>query len=90
MELQGKIIKIEPSITGTSSKGTWHKQQFILETLEQHPKKVAFELWNDDVRSFELRKVGHVIKVLFNVESREHEEKWYTSCRAWKINVIGE
>lgn len=90
MELQGIIIKIEPSFTGTGANGTWHKQQFVIQTLEQHPKKVAFELWNEDVRSFASRKVGNVIKVFFNVESREHEERWYTSCRAWKINVIGE
>lgn len=90
MELQGKIIEIGTPLTGTSANGTWHKQEFVIETLDQYPKKVAFDLWNDDVRSFEPRKVGHVVKVAFNVESRKHEEKWYTNCKAWKINVIGE
>lgn len=89
MELTGKIFKKMPSVTGTGANGTWRKQEFVVETMEQYPRKICFECWNDDVRTLESIEVGNVVKVLFNVESREYEDRWYTSCRAWKINVIG-
>ena len=62
----------------------------MVETMEQYPKKIAFEAWNDDVRLLDDLQPGNVVKVLFNVESREHEGRWYTHCRIWKLNVIGK
>lgn len=90
MDLQGKIIVIMPSVTGQSTKGAWKKQEFVIETLDQYPKKIAFEAWGEDCRAFDDLKTGNVIKVHFNVESREHEGRWYTTAKSWKIQVIGK
>lgn len=92
MELQGKIIAIMPSVAGVSqSTGkAWKKQDFIIETMDQYPKKVAFEAWNDDCRQLDDLAQGNVIKVAFNIESREHDSRWYTQLKSWKITVIGK
>lgn len=89
MDIQGKIIKKLPSLSGAGKNGTWRKQEFVLETMDQYPKKLALEVWNDDVRTLENFSEGNIVKVNFNVESREFEGKWYTQCRAWKISLIG-
>lgn len=90
MELQGKLHIVLPSVSGQSTKGTWKKQEFVLETIEERPRKVAMEAWGDDCRQFDDLKPGNIIKVNFNVESREFDGRWYTTCRSWKIQVIGK
>jgi hypothetical protein len=90
MDVQGRLVAVLPSITGQGQKGTWKKQEFIVETMEQYPKKICFEAWNDDCRQLDDLQQGNVLKVNFNVESREFESKWYTQCKCWKIQVIGK
>lgn len=92
MELQGKIHAKLPSEAGISqsSQKPWKKQVFVIETMDEHPKKIAFEAWNDDVRTLETLEVGHLLKVSFNVESREYDGRWYTTARSWKIQIIGK
>ena len=43
LEINGKIIKILPQQSGTGRNGVWKKQDFILETNEQFPKKISFQ-----------------------------------------------
>lgn len=89
MDITGKIYQIGTSLSGVGQNGTWRKQEFVIETMDQYPKRICIEAWNDDVRLLETLQPGNVVKVFFNVESREYEGKWYTQCRMWKLNVIG-
>ena len=36
VELTGKIILMLPQQSGTSARGTWNKQEFVIETEEQY------------------------------------------------------
>lgn len=83
MEITGKISQILEPTTGTSQKGEWKRQDFILETQEQYPKKVCIENWNDKIDSG-LLKVGNTLTISINLESREFNGKWYTGVKAWK------
>jgi hypothetical protein len=87
MEITGKIVEILPAQTGQSAKGEWKKQLFILETLEQFPKKVCFESWNDKL-SLKVDETA-TVKVSFDLESREFNGKWYTNLRAWRLDAVG-
>jgi hypothetical protein len=90
MELNGKVVVVLPSTSGQSAAGkNWKKQEVVVETLDQFPKKVAFELWNDDCRQLESLKTGNHVKVLFNVESREFDGRWFTQLKCWKLTVTG-
>jgi hypothetical protein len=86
MEITGKIAQILEATTGTSQKGEWKRQDFILETQEQYPKKVCIENWNDKIDSGIL-KVGSTLTVSINLESREFNGKWYTGVKAWKAST---
>lgn len=84
MELQGKIIQLLDLQSGQGKNGTWRKQDYILETQGQYPKKVCFNLWGDKIDQFSVA-VGDEVTVSFDIESREYNGRWYTDVRAWKI-----
>ena len=89
MEITGKIFQILPPETGQGKNGPWKKQFFIVETLEQYPKKLCFEVWGDKVKVDNL-SVGQAVKVDFDVESREWQGKWFTSIKPWRVSLDGE
>jgi hypothetical protein len=85
LELIGKLIKTLPVQSGTSARGAWSKQDFIVETQEQYPKKVCVSAWGERVNELSGMAEGSMLKVSFSVESREFNERWYTDVRAWRI-----
>ena len=89
LEITGKIIKVLPEQTGAGKNGNWVKQEFILETTEQYPKKVCCSAWGDKVDTLKSFSLNDMVKVAINIESREYNERWYTDVRAWKIDALG-
>ncbi len=85
LELSGKLVQILPEQTGTGKNGQWTKQDFIIETQEQYPRKVCISAWGDKTAVLKSLKPGSIISVSFNAESREFNGRWYTDLRAWKI-----
>jgi hypothetical protein len=85
MELKGKVIQLLPLQTGQGKKGEWKKLGFVIETEGQYPKKIALSCWGDKVDSYQLR-VGDVGTFHLDPESREHNGKWYTEIRVWKLD----
>lgn len=87
MELTGKLERILEPETGQGKNGTWKKQLFVVETLGTYPKKVAFQAWGDKADSLGNIRIGEVVKVFFDPESREFNGKFYTDLRAWRIDL---
>ncbi|MCO6494341.1 MAG: DUF3127 domain-containing protein [Bacteroidetes bacterium] len=85
MELTGKIIKVLPMQSGTSAKGEWRKQEFVIEIPGTYPKKVALTAWNEKAQEVQSLGLGQEIKAQIDIESREYNDRWYTDIRAWKI-----
>jgi hypothetical protein len=88
MEVKGKVVQLLPLQTGTGKKGAWKKQEFILETQSQYPKKVCLSIWGDKIDQYSLQP-GDDITVAVDLESREYNGRWYTEARAWKIDKTG-
>lgn len=89
MEISGKIIAVLPMATGEGKNGQWRSQDYVLETADQYPKKVCFNLFNDNIDKFGLRiGIDKQVKVLFDVESREYNGRWYTSIKAWQVDSL--
>lgn len=85
-EISGKINLIVDKVSGQSKNGgEWVKQEFVIETDGQYPKKVCFSLWGDKINVLESLKPGDPVKISFDPESREYNSRWYTDLRAWKI-----
>lgn len=84
MEVKGKVIQMLAPQTGQGKKGTWRKQEFILETQSQYPKKVCLSIWGDKIDQFKI-STGDMVTASVELESREYNSRWYTEARAWKI-----
>jgi hypothetical protein len=87
MDLTAKLIQVLPVVTGEGKNGSWKKQDIVVETSGQYPKKVCFTLWGDKFNENAL-KLQHDIKVFFDPESREYNGRWYTELRAWKVEAV--
>ncbi len=86
MEIKGKVIFALPEQSGVSKNGnSWKKREYVLETQETYPKKVHFDLFGDRADQYPLN-VGDVITLSFDIESREFNNRWYTSIRGWKVD----
>lgn len=84
MDISGTVVALLPLQTGQGKNGVWKKQEFIIETPGQYPKKVCISLWGEKVDENRL-SIGEKITASVNIESREYNGRWYTDVRAWKI-----
>jgi hypothetical protein len=89
MEITGTVYQILDKESGKSARGEWFKQQFVIETKDEFPRKVCIMSWNNKVDLDQLSK-GDEVKVSINLESREFNGKWYTDAKAWKLEVLGK
>ena len=91
MELEGRIARKLNVQTGTSARGAWSKQEFVLEFQEGNfPTQVCMNVWGEDkVRELDKYQVGDKVKISFNLSSREYNGRWYTDVRAWRIEPAG-
>jgi hypothetical protein len=89
MEISGKIIELLPVKSGQSSNGEWRKQEYIMETETQYPKKVCFMAWGDKIDQFDIKK-DEQLTVSIDLESREYNGRWYTDVKAWKVSRGGD
>lgn len=88
LEINGTLVKVMPEVSGTSKSGSaWRKQEFVIETPDQFPKKVCFSMWGDKVNDLRQYTTGDQLKVSFNLESRDYNDRWYTEARAWRIEL---
>ena len=88
MEITGKLIQKLPVQSGVSSQGNnWSKAEFVIETVEQYPKKVCANLWGDRAKALDQFQLGSLITVSFDLESREYNGRWYTDVKAWRVDA---
>lgn len=85
-EISGQIIAVLPTRSGTSAKGTaWSSQTAVIETREQYPKKVAFDVFGDDrITQFNLQ-VGEYVTVSYDIDAHEYQGRWFNAVRAWNV-----
>jgi hypothetical protein len=89
MEIIGKVAQLLPLVTGQGRNGEWRKQEFIIEIADgQFPKKICFSLWGDKIDQAGLT-LNEMVKVFFDIESREYNTRWFTEAKAWRVEKQG-
>lgn len=84
-DIYGKIIAVLPTRSGVSARGTqWSSQTAVIETQEQYPKKLAFDVLGDKINEFNLQ-VGEFATVSYDFDAREFNGRWFNSVRAWQV-----
>lgn len=92
MEITGKIIAVLPERGGVSARtgSEWKVQEYVLETQEQYPRKMCFDVFGaDKIAQFAI-KIGDHLTVSFDVDAREYNGRWYNSIRAWKVERVAD
>lgn len=90
MQVKGTLLQILKLESGVSKAGKeWKKQDFVIETNEQFPKKVCFTLFGDKISLIDGIAEGTELEVFFSLESRDFNGKWYHNINAWKIENAG-
>ncbi len=88
MQLTARLVQLLPLQTGVGKNGEWKKQEIVVETDGQYPKKVCISVWGDKINNSQLQ-IGNMLTVDFDIESREYNSRWYTDVKAWKIEIAG-
>ena len=85
MELQGKVIAVLPERSGVSARGEWKSQEYVIETHDQYPRKMVFNIFGADrIAQFAI-KIGEEISVSFDIDAHEYNGRWFNNIRAWNI-----
>jgi hypothetical protein len=86
MEITGKIIAVLPERGGISKTGNeWKTQEYVIETHEQYPRKVCFNVFGaDKIAQFNIQ-AGEEMTVSFDINAREYQGRWYNDIRAWRV-----
>ncbi len=89
MELSGKVIAVLEPRGGTSRTGNeWKVQEYVIETHDQYPRKMCFDVFGaDKIEQFNI-KAGEEIMVSFDIDAREWNGRWFNSIRAWKVERV--
>lgn len=88
MQITARLFQVLPLQSGMGRNGEWKKQEIVVETDGQFPKKICISIWGDKINESQLQ-VGNMLTIDFDVESREYNGRWYTDVKAWKIELAG-
>ena len=89
MEFIGKIIAVLPAKGGVSNRtgNEWKAQEFVIEdsSSSQYPRRMCFEVFGaDKIEAFNIQ-VGQDLKVSFDIDANQWQDRWFNRIRAWKV-----
>ena len=90
MELQGRVIYISEPRSGISKStgNPWMTQDYVIETHEQFPKRMMFNVFGEEkIKLFNIQ-MGDEVNVFFDINCREYQGKYYNDIRAWKVEKV--
>ena len=89
MELAGKVIAVLEPRGGVSKSGNeWKVQEYVIETHDQYPRRMCFDVFGaDKIQQFNIQ-VGEELNVFFDIDAREWQGSWFNSIRAWKVERV--
>ncbi len=90
MELAGKVIKVLEARKGVSKStgNPWMMQDYVIETHENFPRRMVFNVFGEDkIKQFNIQE-GEEINVFFDINAREYNGRFYNDIRAWRIDRV--
>ncbi len=88
MDISGKIIAVLGVRTGRakSTGNEWTVQEYVIETHDQYPKRMCFEVFGaDKIQQYNIQ-VGEEMTVSFDIDARQWNDRWFNSIRVWAVN----
>jgi len=89
MDITGTIVSYQDK-SGVSNAGKEYKKaELVIKNNDGYNDKevhYAFTLFGKAMESFN-HKVGDQVSIMFNIESRQWKDRWFTELVAWKVNM---
>lgn len=89
LKISGKVVQVLEEQSGEGKNGPWRKQDFILETGGEYPRKICITQWGDNIDQHSVA-VDDSLTAHIDIQSREYKGRWYTDVKAWKIEKENE
>lgn len=91
MQEKGKVVFVGQKRTGMNTRtgNAWHCLDFVIETNERFPRKIAFTLMGEEAIAKADLQLGQYIDVIGYSESHEYNGSWYTENRCTDILMNG-
>lgn len=91
MQEKGKVVFVGQKRTGLNTRtgNEWSCQDFVIETNERFPRKIAFTIMGAESIAKADLQLGQYIDVIGYSESHEYNGQWYTENRCTDILVNG-
>lgn len=89
MEITGKIIAVLEARGGMSARTNmpWMSQDYVIETIEQYPKRCCFTVHGEDkIKRFAIQ-TGQTLTVSFDIRAREWQGRWFNEIQAWNVQT---
>lgn len=91
-EVSGKIIAVLDKKSGMSNTTgiKWSAQQYVIETQEQYPKRLCFEVFGEErIASFNIQN-GEEMTVSFDIDAREYQGRCiiHSGLGKWKGLIL--
>ena len=91
MQVAGKLVVINATQVVSEK---FSKRTFVIETADQYPQQIEFQLTQDKCDYLDAYKVGEQVNVSLNIRGRawtnpQGEVKYFNTLEAWKIEKVG-
>lgn len=92
MQVAGKLVVINATQVVSEK---FSKRTFVVETQDQYPQSIEFQLTQDKCDYLDVYKVGDQVNVSLNIRGRawtnpQGETKYFNTLEAWKIEKVGD
>ena len=84
LSVEGKLKRIHDEQVISDR---FKKREFVIETEEQYPQDIKFELIKDKTSAIDKFKENDTIKVSFNLRGNEYNGKYYVNLQAWRVEA---
>jgi len=87
----GLVIATLPERSGVSQRGAWRCASYVMEytDMQGFPTKLCFDVFGDERIEQLGIKVGATYNLHCYIESKEFNERWFTSIKCVKAERVG-
>ena len=93
IEIIGTITNILPKVTGTSQKGDWSKQEYVINVEgenEQYPRSICFQIFGEEKINTAALRLNERVRVHLDIDCHEYNETFYNQISCWRVDRNNE
>lgn len=93
IEIIGTITNVLPKVAGTSQKGDWSKQEYVINVEgenEQYPRSICFQIFGEEKINTAALRVNERVRVHLDIACHEYNGKFYNQISCWRVDRNNE